>query len=92
MVCEVYRAETQYLRNNVHRMDYPTYLANGWQIGSGPVEAACKTVVGQRLKCSGMRWGDDGADALCHLRALYLSEPDQWDSFWSTQTRQTQPL
>ena len=92
MVCEVYRAETQYLRNNVHRMEYPTYLANGWQIGSGPVEAACKTVVGQRLKCSGMRWGDDGADALCHLRALYLSEPDQWDSFWSTQTRQTQPL
>lgn len=73
-------------------MDYPTYLANGWQIGSGPVEAACKTVVGQRLKCSGMRWGDDGVDALCHLRALYpLSEPNQWDAFWSTQTNQLQP-
>lgn len=82
-VREVYRQETQYLRNNVHRTDYPTYLANGWQIGSGPVEAACKTVVGQRLKCSGMRWGSDGADALCHLRALYLSEHDQWDTFWS---------
>jgi hypothetical protein len=82
-VKEVYRQETQYLRNNVHRMDYPRYLASGWQIGSGPVEAACKTVVGQRLKCSGMRWGEDGADALCHLRALYLSEPDQWETFWT---------
>ena len=90
-VREVYREQAQYVRNNTHRMDYPTYLANGWQIGSGPVEAACKTVVGQRLKCSGMRWGDDGADALCHLRALYLSETDQWDLFWLTQTRQTQP-
>ena len=83
-VRETYREETQYLRNNVHRTDYPHYLAQGWQIGSGPVEAACKTVVGQRLKCSGMRWGSDGADALCHVRALYLSEPDQWDTFWST--------
>jgi hypothetical protein len=81
-VREVHRQETQYLRNNLQRTDYPAYLARGWQIGSGPIEAACKTVVGQRLKGSGMRWGDDGADALCHLRALYLSEPDQWETFW----------
>lgn len=80
---EVYRQESQYVRGNLHRMDYPTYLANGWQIGSGPIEAACKTVVGQRLKCSGMRWSEPGADAVCHLRALYLSEGNQWDSFWS---------
>ena len=79
---EVHRQETQYLRHNIQRTDYPAYLANGWQIGSGPVEAACKTVVGQRLKGSGMRWGDDGADALCHLRALYLGEPNQWEAFW----------
>ena len=31
---------------------------------------------------SGMRWGCPGSDALCHLRALYLSEPNQWDAFW----------
>jgi hypothetical protein len=74
----------RYFRNHQHRMDYPRYLANGWQIGSGPVEAACKTVVGNRLKGSGMRWGEDGSDALCHLRALYLSEPGQWDAFWKT--------
>jgi hypothetical protein len=81
-VREAYRLETQYLRNNVHRTDYPTYLANGWQIGSGPIEAACKVVVNQRLKCSGMRWCDPGADAVCHLRALYCSEPNQWETFW----------
>jgi len=72
----------RYFRNHHHRMDYPRYLANGWQIGSGPVESACKTVVANRLKGSGMRWGEDGSDALCHVRALYLSQPGQWEAFW----------
>ena len=72
----------RYFQNHQHRMDYPRYLANGWQIGSGPVESACKTAVANRLKGGGMRWGSDGADALCHLRALYLSQPGQWDDFW----------
>jgi hypothetical protein len=72
----------RYFRNHHHRMDYPRYLANGWQIGSGPVESACKTVVANRLKGSGMRWGEDGSDAVCHLRALYLSQPGQWENFW----------
>jgi hypothetical protein len=72
----------RYFRNHQHRMDYPRYVANGWQIGSGPVESACKTVVANRLKGSGMRWGEDGSDAICHLRALYLSEHGQWESFW----------
>lgn len=82
-VREVHRQQLQYFRNHEHRMDYPSYVRNGWQIGSGPVESACKTVVGNRLKGGGMRWGEDGADAVCHLRALYLSEPCCWDSFWS---------
>lgn len=72
----------RYFRNNVHRMDYPRYRANGWQIGSGPVESACGTVVGDRLKGAGMRWGWDGANAVCHLRALYLSQSGQWEAFW----------
>jgi hypothetical protein len=80
---EVHRRETQFFRNHEHKMDYPRYLRNGWQIGSGPVESACKTVVGNRLKGGGMRWGEAGADAVCHLRALYLSEPVCWDSFWN---------
>jgi hypothetical protein len=72
-----------YLERNAHRAEYPDYLAEGWHIGSGAVESACKTVVGQRLKLAGMRWGEDGADALCHLRALYRSEKGQWEAFWN---------
>jgi hypothetical protein len=81
---EAHRGLLVYLTNQAHRMDYPGYLAKGWQIGSGPVEAACKQVVGQRLKGSGMRWGEAGADAACHLRALYRSEASQWDAFWAS--------
>lgn len=81
-VRELHRATVQYFSNHQHKMDYPRYVASGWQIGSGPIESACRTVVGDRLDGGGMRWGDDGADALCHLRALFLSEPDQWDHFW----------
>lgn len=80
---EVHRQVTQYVRNHMDRMDYPTYLASGWQIGSGHIEAACRTVVNERLKLSGMRWGDKGADALCHLRALFKGDGDQWDAFWT---------
>jgi hypothetical protein len=72
----------RYFSNQAHRMAYPSYVANGWAIGSGPVEAACKTVIGQRMKGSGMRWGADGADALCHLRALFKSGDRQWDAYW----------
>jgi hypothetical protein len=79
---EVYRQVVQYFHNHEHRMDYPRYVRNGWQIGSGPVESACKTVVGNRLKGGGMRWGKPGADAVCRLRGLYLSEPACWESFW----------
>ena len=74
-----------YFANNVHRMAYPEYLAEGWHIGSGVVESACKTVVGQRLKGPGMRWGEEGAHALCHVRALYRSEKGQWQAFWDRQ-------
>jgi len=83
-VREVHRQVVQYLENNVHRMDYPRYRANGWLIGSGHVEAACKIVVGQRLKGSGMRWSAGGADAVCHLRALFKSDATQWEAFWHT--------
>lgn len=79
---ECYREQLQYFENQVHRMDYPAYLSKGWQIGSGPVERACKRVVGQRLKGAGMRWGESGSDSVCHLRALFLSDDDQWDAFW----------
>ena len=82
---EQLRAVLEYFGNNVHRMDYPEHLAEGWQIGSGVIESACKTVVGQRLKGAGMRWGEAGAHALCHVRALYRSEKGQWQDFWDRQ-------
>jgi hypothetical protein len=72
----------QYFANQVHRLEYPEYVAEGWQIGRGPVESACQTVVGQRLKGSGMRWGEDGTHAMCQVRALYRSEKGQWEAFW----------
>lgn len=79
---ESHRLVTGYVGKDLHRMDYPRYVQEGWQIGSGHIEAACKTVVNQRLKKSGMRRGCDGADAVCHLRALYEGETSQWDAFW----------
>jgi hypothetical protein len=82
-LAEAVAAVVGYLERNAHRMEYPEYLGRGWCIGSGAVESACKTVVGQRLKLAGMRWGEDGADALCHLRALYRGEKGQWEAFWN---------
>lgn len=81
-LAEAVKEVVGYLGRHAHRMDYPEYLARGWCIGSGAVESACKTVVGQRLKLAGMRWGEGGADAVCHLRALYRSEHGQWEAFW----------
>jgi hypothetical protein len=77
-----HKKATNYIRNNVARMDYPEYLRQGWQIATGGVESACKNVVNHRLCMGGMRWGEDGSDSVCHLRALYRSDPDQWDAFW----------
>jgi hypothetical protein len=85
MLAEQLAAVLTYFENNVHRMAYPEYLAQGWHIGSGVVESACKTVVGQRLKGAGMRWGEAGAHAMCHVRALYRSEKGQWQAFWDRQ-------
>lgn len=85
-VCEAHRGLVGYIRNNQHRMDYPRYVARGWQIGSGHVESACKTVVGQRLKGPGMRWRELGTDSLCQLRALYTSEPPLWKHYWKRQS------
>lgn len=72
-----------YLKNNEHRMDYPRYLKQGWQIASGAIESACKRVINQRLCMGGMRWGEEGSDAVAHLRALYLSDADQWDCYFA---------
>jgi hypothetical protein len=81
-VRKVHGEVVRYFENHVHRMDYPSYQAKGWAIGSGPIESACKTVIGKRMKNGGMRWGEDGADEMCHLRALFASGEQQWDAYW----------
>jgi len=81
-VAEELRKLIGYFANNEHRTDYPSYRGHGWDIGSGPTEAACK-VVGARLKGSGMRWLEEGAAQVAPLRALYLSGLEVWDAFWA---------
>jgi hypothetical protein len=62
-----------YFERNAERMRYRTFLDAGYQIGSGVMEAACKTVVHQRLDQSGMHWRSETADAVVALRANQLS-------------------
>lgn len=79
---EAHRDAVRYFRNHQEQMDYPRYLANGWRIGSGPVEAGCKNVVGSRLKGTGMRWKEPGTHEVCQLRAVFLSSGDLWERLW----------
>lgn len=72
----------RYFRNHLEGMDYPAYRQQGWQIGSGPTEAACKVVVADRLKGSGMRWAIAGAHDVSRLRGLLLNGPQGWDAYW----------
>jgi hypothetical protein len=72
-----------YLTNNRQRMDYPRYEALGLPIGSGEVEAQCKTLVQARCKQAGMRWHTDGAESLLRVRCAlkdgrYEEEFGQW--------------
>ena len=64
-------------------MDYPTYIANGWEIDSGKIESACKSVINRRLGGAGMRWRLFGTTAVCQLRSLYRSEFIVWQHYWT---------
>lgn len=65
-----------YLKNNAFRMDYPQYLSQGLHIGSGAIESAQRSVVQQRLKLSGQRWTEAGAQNVLNLRTVKMS--GQW--------------
>jgi len=65
---------------------YPEFTKKGWQIGSGPTEACCKTLT-QRLKGSGMRWDADNAEAIMALESL--RESGLWKTYWQTQLPKT---
>ena len=70
-----------YFANHRHQMDYARYVADGLPIGSGVTEAACKTLVKQRLCASGMRWKNAGAKIVLSLRALSQTT-GRWTQFW----------
>jgi hypothetical protein len=69
-----------YFESNTNKMRYAEYLARGLFIGSGVIEAGCKTVIGLRLKQSGMFWGVTGAQNVLDIRSLL--ENRQLGLFW----------
>lgn len=69
-----------YLRERTRHMRYAEFRAQGLPIGSGITEAACKTVFTQRLKLSGMRWSNEGAQTILNLRVILLS--GVWDDVY----------
>ncbi len=70
-----------YFRKNKNRMRYAQWKREGFMIGSGVVEAACKTLVAQRLKLSGMRWSTRGAQAILTMRGW--DQSDRFDQAWA---------
>jgi len=77
------KAETElgYFKNNRNRMRYARFRALGLFVGSGVIEAGCRTVIGQRLKHSGMEWSVRGANAIIALRCVFQSGrlEDYWE-------------
>lgn len=69
-----------FFQRNKKRMTYAAFRRQGLPIGSGPVEAACKTLVKTRLGRSGMRWSWPGGQRVLQLRTYVKS--DRWDAFW----------
>lgn len=79
---EMIRKALGYFRQNRQRMRYDQFRAKGYFIGSGVIEAACKSVVAQRFKQSGMRWSRKGFLKLLHLRLCIVN--GEWDDFART--------
>ena len=77
---EKIRKEAEYFKNHAERMRYPEFRRQHLFIGSGVIEAACKTVVGSRLKQSGMFWTVRGANAILALRCCHSNE--QFEDYW----------
>jgi len=77
---ELLEKEALYFEKNKERMRYSDFRRQGLFIGSGVVEAGCRTVIGQRLKQSGMHWTVRGANNIIALRCCILS--NRWEDFW----------
>ncbi len=79
------QTEADYFQRNTHRMRYPAFRHQGLFIGSGVIEAGCKTVIASRLKQSGMFWTLRGANAIIALRCNRLSR--KFEDYWENRTR-----
>jgi hypothetical protein len=81
-LAEEVRKAIAYFQTNQERMRYAEFRRQGLFVGSGVVEAGCKTIMGLRLKQSGMRWTVAGANAIIALRCCQLS--GRWEELWET--------
>jgi hypothetical protein len=79
-VLDKIRAESDYFQRNAERMRYPKFRFHHLFIGSGVIEAGCKTVIGSRLKQSGMFWTVRGANAIIALRCCHLN--GRFEDYW----------
>jgi hypothetical protein len=77
---ELGKKEINYFKENAHAMRYDEFRKMGIFVGSGVIEAGCKTVIGQRLKRSGMFWSLPGANAIIALRCCFAS--GTFEQFW----------
>lgn len=79
-VAEKIRLEADYFERNAERMRYPKFRRQHLFVGSGVIEAGCKTVIGSRLKRSGMFWTVRGANAIIALRCCHLN--GRFEDYW----------
>lgn len=79
---EICEREIGYFEKNRDRMRYADFRKRGLFVGSGVLEAGCRTVIGQRLKQSGMHWTVRGANSIIALRCSLLS--NRWEDFWES--------
>ncbi len=81
-VADKIRTEVDYFETNAERMRYPQFRRQHLFVGSGVIEAGCKTVIGSRLKRSGMFWTVRGANAILALRCCHLN--GRFEDYWET--------
>jgi hypothetical protein len=84
-LAESLRIEADYFERNADRMRYPEFRKQKLFVGSGVIEAACRTVIAQRLKLSGMFWTLRGANAIIALRCCRLN--GQFEDYWDSRSK-----
>lgn len=79
-ISESLQTQAGYFQKHAHRMQYQAFVEKGYHIGSGVIESACKHVVAERCRQAGMRWSQDGINAILFWRCLLKN--GAWDAFW----------